>query len=97
MTDAILIGLWAHLFTGPMSEPDKVFGWLKAWCYDHLPTWAFLPLVGCAACHAGQVALWLEIWHWHNGEGFRLWVVLCAMFTGILFDDFAQIRERWKY
>ena len=58
-----LAGVWALLFTGPLSEAGMVFGWLKKWAYTRLPEWLFLPLIGCAKCNAFWWALGVCIYH----------------------------------
>lgn len=58
-----LTGVWAYLFTGPLSESGMVFGWLKGTIYNNgrTPEWLYLPLVGCAKCSAfwHSVGVWL--------------------------------------
>ena len=62
----LYIALWAYLFCIPLSQPGQVFGWLKGLLSD-LPDWLYLPLIGCPKCHAGQVALWWQVWWvWHD-------------------------------
>lgn len=48
----VLTGVWAFLFTGPLSESGMVFGWLKGVIYRNYPEWLYLPLIGCAKCNA---------------------------------------------
>lgn len=97
MITAILISLWAYLFCGPLSEPDQVFGWAKAWAYKKLPDWLFMPVIGCAKCHAGQAALWYQVVLWLKGGGFSFAFILCSIFSAILLVDFHEIREKWKH
>lgn len=80
-----------------MTDPDAVFGWLKALASRYLPAWLYKPVIGCAFCHAGQVSFWLEVWRWAQGSGFRFTTILCAMFGAILLEDFAAWRERKIY
>lgn len=47
-----IVGVWAFLFTGPLSESGQVFGWLKSLIYRNLPGWLYMPLIGCAKCNA---------------------------------------------
>ena len=63
LIDAVLIGAWAFLFTGPLSEYGQLFGPLKALIYRITKgnEFFFNPLIGCAKCHAGQLALWLPL------------------------------------
>lgn len=62
MKEILAISLWAALFTGPLTEPGQVFGWAKAWVYRSVKSEAmYNVLVGCAKCHAGQVALWYQL------------------------------------
>jgi len=96
MITAIWIGLWAWLFTGPLSEADKLFGWLKSIVFLSCPKWLFYPLIGCAACHAGQVALWYSVYKYAKTGEFSIPFIISAIFAAILFEDFEAIREKWK-
>ena len=97
MIEAITIALWSHLFCGKWSEPEKVFGWLKAALYKALPPWAFPPVIGCAMCHAVWVALAFEGYKaWQSGE-VTAWnglAVLCSSYLAELLNDFQEWRER---
>jgi hypothetical protein len=98
MTDAIYIGLWAHLFCGPLSEDGEFFGWLKRAAYGSLPGWAFKPLIGCAKCHAGQVAFWWQIAVCVQAKNPFLFdpkIVLTAIFLAIIFDTLKEVSEAW--
>lgn len=75
---ALFISLWAFLFTGPLSAPGEVFGWLKDFL-NPLPLWLYKPLIGCAKCHAGQVALWGQAFEWYSGRGFDFTFILLAV------------------
>ena len=66
---AFVIGIWAALFTGTLSRPGEMFGWVPAlykWLVrnpaDEYPQgWRAVlakPVYECGICHAGQVALW---------------------------------------
>lgn len=66
---AFIIGIWAALFTGTLSRPGEIFGWVPAlykWLVrnpsDEYPQgWRAVlakPIYDCETCHAGQVALW---------------------------------------
>lgn len=99
MIQTLTIALWSHLFCGAWSESGKVFGWLKAWASKHLPYVVRHPLVECAVCHA----VWASIVV--NGvcvaQGGRFTVetalsVLGASYAALLFDDFAELRDKWK-
>lgn len=96
MIETVTIALWAHLFCGPWSEPEKVFGWLKAALYKSLPAWAFQPVIGCAMCHAVWAALAFEGWKiWHGAElgAGCLLVVFCSSFLADLLNDFREWRQ----
>lgn len=66
----VLIGVWAFLFTGPLSESGQVFGWLKRLIYANgkTPEWLYLPLIGCAKCNA----FWWAVLLWVSGIGVKV-------------------------
>jgi hypothetical protein len=68
MTEAVLIGGWAWLFCGPLTEGNMIFSWLPPLVRlalnggqrKTLEAWAvlvYLPLTGCGKCHAFWLAL----------------------------------------
>lgn len=94
----VTIALWSHLFCGAWSAPGKVFGWLSALAYNHLPEWLYTPFIGCAMCHAVWVSLPFEVLDIME-NGIRLENLLCILATSYgayLLDDFQTIRENWK-
>lgn len=97
MIDVIAIAIWSHLFCGPWSEPEKVFGWLKSALYKRIPKWVFQPVIGCAMCHAVWVSL---AWEGRSaamaGEvtAWNFLAVFCSSFFAELLDDFKEWRER---
>ncbi len=96
MIEVVAISLWSHLFCGPWSEPEKVFGWLKAWAYKALPRWAYTPFIGCAMCHAVWVAIGWNAWCVWRGEEFgagTLISIFCSSFFSDLLNDFKSWRE----
>ncbi len=99
MIESLTIALWSHLFCGPWSDSGKVFGWLKAWCSDNLPSWIRHPLIECGMCHSVWVAGGFQIWHVTHGATFgfgNALVILGASFMAWLLDDFAEMRDKWK-
>ena len=108
MQTAIYISLWAYLFCVPLSEPGRVFGWLKQRLYrltlsigngpgarDRiLPDWLYNPLIGCAKCHAGQVALWWQVWEVSHGRGFDIPFILIAIAGAYALTTWHQIVEK---
>lgn len=99
MITTLTISLWAHLFCGPWSHADKVFGWLKSWASNALPYWAFTPFIGCAMCHAVWVALIFQVVNIANGgrlDSSNIIAILGASFGALLLDDFAELRDKWK-
>lgn len=85
LIDALLIGTWAFLFTGPLSQPGQIFGALKGFLYQKVGEheWLFNPLVGCAKCHAGQLSLWLPL---ILAGGVNLRLVIVSTFTAFIFE-----------
>lgn len=74
ITYAVIIAMWADLFTRVLTGPDHVFSFVPG-LYAFICTgrgglvgqskmkdWhraLAKPIFACAICHAGQVALWL--------------------------------------
>lgn len=79
MHPALYISLWAYLFCMPLSQPNEVFGWLKDWIQRTCPDWLYKPLIGCPKCHAGQVALWWQVFCAVNYGEFSLPFILVAI------------------
>lgn len=94
MTTALYIALWSYLYTVPLSEAGEVFGWLKKRLY-RLPDWLFKPLIGCAKCHAGQVAFWWQVWTWHTGGGFDIPFILIAIAGAYALTTWHLIVDKW--
>jgi hypothetical protein len=93
---SLAIGLWAYLFTMPLSEPGQVFGWLRG-VLSRLPDWAFNPLIGCAKCHAGQVAFWRQVWSVTHGDGFDIPFILIAIGGAYFLQTWHQIVEKYLH
>ena len=99
MIESLTIALWSHLFCGIWSAPDQVFGWLKSWAHNTLPTWIYTPFIGCGVCHSVWVAGAFQVWHVTHGASFgfgNALVVLGASYMAWLLDDFAELRDKWK-
>ena len=94
MSDALYISLWAYLYTIPLSEPDQVFGWLKG-LLSRLPEWLYLPLIGCAKCHAGQVAFWWQVWQVYHWQGFNIPFVLIAVAGAVALEKMDNLLDAW--
>lgn len=90
MIQVLTISLWSHLFCGKWSEPEKVFGWLKAWSFNRFPPWVFTPFIGCAMCHAVWVSIPFEVWdvYKHGLHTENILSILCASFLADLIGDF---------
>lgn len=82
ITTGILTGIWAFLFTGPLSESGMVFGWLKATIYRTCPEWLYLPLVGCAKCNA----FWWAVVVTMSREQFSPEIFVMAVFTAYILE-----------
>lgn len=65
--DAVLIGGWAWLFCGPLTEANMVFSWLpplvrlalnggQKKALESWAVWIYLPVIGCGKCHAFWLA-----------------------------------------
>lgn len=81
-----LTGIWAFLFTGPLSESGMVFGWLKSFIFRTCPQWVYLPLVGCAKCNAFWWAVAVSL---KQGEA-NAPVFIIAVFTAYLMEKQLQ-------
>lgn len=76
-----LTGVWAFLFTGPLSESGMVFGWLKGTIYRTCPEWLYMPLVGCAKCNAFWWAVVVTM-----KTGFEPEIFVMAVFTAYILE-----------
>ena len=92
MTEAIQIAgfaaLWASVFR-LLMEPGEALSWYGRWMFrmQERREWLAKPLGLCAACHAGQVALFgYPLLCTYNGQPyalpFHLVGVLLAIYTG---------------
>lgn len=88
MTTAAYIAIWAYLFTGPLSEAGQIFGPLKSALYRLIgkKEWLFNPLIGCPKCHAGQVALWWQVWQYSHTGIFNIQYVILAIFFAVILE-----------
>jgi hypothetical protein len=93
MQTALIISLWAYLFCLPLSEPGQVFGWLRNLIYQ-MPEWLFNPLIGCPKCHAGQIALWYQVWQATHGRGFDISFILVCIGGAYALSTWHQIVEK---
>lgn len=102
---APIIGLWAFLFTGPLSEPDHIFApvkraiyWLLTGGKKHkIEGWRkelYLPLIGCQNCHAGQVALWWQVATSIRGEGFDISFIILSIGSAFFINAIAEFLEK---
>ena len=88
MLNALYVAVWAFLFTGPLSESGQVFGWIKAALYRRLSEkpYLFNPIIGCAKCHAGQIAIWWQIVGFCRYGTFDFPFIITAIFAAYLFE-----------
>jgi len=94
MLPALYISLWAYLYTGPLSQPGQVFSPIKS-AASRLPDWLYLPIIGCAKCHAGQVAFWWQVWALCDGGGFDIRVILVAVAVAYALSTWHLIVEKY--
>lgn len=92
---AVIFGMWAFLWCGPLTEPGQVFAPVRSWITGQFKA-PLTPLdevllkiiVGCAKCHAGQIALWYQVTRIF-GTGFDISFIIISIST-------AHILETWK-
>lgn len=94
MLPALYIGLWAYLYCKPMSQPGAIFYLLKL-AASYLPMWLYMPLIGCPKCHAGQVALWWQVWRLWRGDGFDIRVILIAVAVAYALETGHEIVDKY--
>ena len=102
MITALYISLWAYLFCVPLSEPGQVFGWPKWLLYKAIGPdkgeareLLYSALIGCPKCHAGQVALWYQVWQFSQGRGFDIPFILIAIAGAYALTTWHQIVEKY--
>jgi hypothetical protein len=98
---ALYISLWAYLFCVPLSEHGQVFGWLKSLLYKAIRpersenrAMLYKVLIGCPKCHAGQIALWYQVWQYSQGRGFDIPFILIAISGAYALSTWHQIVEK---
>lgn len=102
MQTALYISLWAYLYTMPLSESGQVFYWWKSLLYIRLDTdeseiqkMLFNALIGCAKCHAGQVAFWWQVFCFCEHRTFSIPFILIAIAGAYALQTWHQIVETW--
>lgn len=91
---ALYISLWAYLYCVPLSEPGQVFWRVTQFFYKVAPSWIFNPLFACPKCHAGQIALWYQVWQFSQGRGFDIPFILIAIAGAYALSTWHQIIEK---
>jgi hypothetical protein len=101
MQTALYISLWAYLYCIPLSEPGQVFGGLKTLLYKGIRpeksegrAMLYKALIECPKCHAGQVALWWQMWQFSHGRGFDIPFILIAIAGAYALTTWHQIIEK---
>ncbi len=71
---AVLIGIFSYVYVIILQRPDKLLGpvvkvvdpfFTKKGKFNRLRLWIYKPLMECAHCNGGQVALWTYlIYYW---------------------------------
>lgn len=99
---ALYISLWAYLYTMPLSEPGQVFGWLRSLLFKWIDPnkegfreALFKALIGCAKCHAGQVAFWWQVFCFCEQRTFSMPFILIAIAGAYALQTWHQIVETW--
>ena len=93
---AVIIGLWAWLFTGTLTQPGKIFAWLKQLASGILSRHKqnkfvvaeYNALFECPVCHAGQVCTLWQVWALFAGQGFDPSLIVVSLFTAALAGNF---------
>jgi hypothetical protein len=91
----IVIGLWAWLWAYVLRQPGEIFASFDALAqrilHPEREGWRlaiYKPLIGCPKCHAGQVALWWQIYDLCTVHTFSLPFIIIAVAV-------AAILEKW--
>lgn len=97
MTNALYIALWSYLFCMPLSEPGQVFGLAKDLFSKifQTPEWVYKILIGCPKCHAGQVALWWQVFCVYKTGEFSLPFILVAIAGAYALQTWHLIVEKY--
>ena len=96
---AAIIGLWAWLFTGTLTQPGKIFAWLKQLAsgvvarhkQNKFIVAEYHALFECPVCHAGQVALLWQVWCLFTGQGFDPSLIVVSLFAAALAGNFLKL------
>lgn len=62
----LYLAVTAFVYVDILTAEGMIFGKLHDWCVAKFPAWIHKPLISCAYCFGGQIALWyspkLELW-----------------------------------
>lgn len=96
---AAIIGLWAWLFTGTLTQPGKIFAWLKQLGgrmvslsgKNRFVVAEYHALFECPVCHAGQVCLLWQVGCLFTGQGFDPSLIVVSLFAAALAGNFLKL------
>ena len=101
---SLYISIWAYLFCVPLSEQGQVFGWVKWRIYKAIKPdkgerreMLFKALIGCPKCHAGQIALWWQVWEVSHGRGFDIPFILISIAGAYALSTWHQIIDKYLH
>lgn len=79
-----------------------MFGWVKWLLYKEIKpeksegrAMLYKALIECPKCHAGQVALWYQVWQFSQGRGFDIPFILIAIAGAYALTTWHQIVEKY--
>lgn len=55
---SLCISVIAYVYSTILTDEGMILGKLYTYLEYHLPEWVFNPIIGCAKCVSGQIALW---------------------------------------
>lgn len=101
LVNVLAIAVWAWLWCTQLGAPGQIFAPLHkaltvlfTWNYKFplrgWRRWVANPLWLCPKCHAGQVALWLQVWNFYHGLEFSVAFVILSTGVAAMLENTQQ-------
>ena len=62
----ILLSAIAFAYAIVLTGDDMILQNFSYWLHSRLPWWLWKPLIGCAICVSGQIALWYSVFNFES-------------------------------
>ena len=58
MSYSIFIGIFGYVWSNILTDDGMILNWFDKWSAKYMPDYLYKPIIGCAYCVSGQLALW---------------------------------------